>query len=111
MSLDKAGLGFTLQKSLDSVMGRLAEHPEDWELVRQAAIAVELANSAGLPVNFWHAQNIYYDMAHKYLPEAKNRPHQWLVSFLVLAEKLRVLVNQYNLPKPTEKQEQLLMAS
>jgi len=55
----------------DSVMGRLAEHPEDWELVRQAAIAVELANSAGLPVNFWHAQNIYYDMAHKYLPEAR----------------------------------------
>jgi len=111
VSLDKPGLGFTLQKSLNAVMERLAEHPQDWELVRQAAVAVELANSVGLPVNLWHAQNLYYDMAHKYLPEAKNLPHQWLISFLVLAEKLCVLVAQYKLPKPTEEQEQLLLAS
>ena len=111
VALDKPGLGFTLQKSLNSVMERLAKHPQDWELVRQAAVAVELANSVGLPVNIWHAQNIYYYIAHKYLPEAKNRSHQWLVSFLVLAEKLCVLVDQYKLSKPTERPEQLLMAS
>jgi hypothetical protein len=110
VALDKPGLGFTLQKSLNSVMEQLAERPQDWELVRQAAVAVELANSVGLPVNLWHAQNIYYDMAHKYLPDAKNLPHQWLVSFLVLAEKLCVLVDQYKFSKPKEKQE-LLLAS
>src|SRR5438270_3938443 len=51
VALDKPGLGFTLQKSLNSVMEQLAEHLQDWELVRQAAVAVELANSVGLPVD------------------------------------------------------------
>ena len=111
VSLDKAGLGFTLQKSLDGVMEKLSGDPDNWDLMRQAAVAVDLAVSLGLPVNLWRAQNIYYGMAHQYLPQLQNRPHQWLISFLVLAEKLGVLVTQFQIQaQPAQPKKQLQLA-
>jgi hypothetical protein len=93
--LDCAGLGFTLQQSIIRQMERFCEQPENLELLRRVSNAVQLAAHLQLPVNLWRVQNIYWEMAHREFPQARNA--QWRVSFLTLGEKLSIDTRQFAL--------------
>ena len=93
--LDATGLGFTLQQSIVRQMERFCEQPEILELLRRVSGAVQLAVHLALPVNLWRVQNIYWEMAHREFPKARNA--QWRVSFLTLGEKLYIDTRQFAL--------------
>jgi hypothetical protein len=93
ISLDTAGLGFTLQKSIDRQMESLNDEPQSLELLRRVSNSVQLAAQLQLPVNLWRVQNLYWEMAHREFPKARNA--QWRVSFLTLGEKLYIDTQQF----------------
>jgi hypothetical protein len=76
-------------------MERFCEQPESMELLRRVSHAVQLAAHLELPVNLWRVQNIYWEMAHREFPQARNA--QWRVSFLTLGEKLSIDTRQFAL--------------
>ena len=94
IQLDNDGLGFTLQNSITRQMEEFCDSPEDLELLRHVSNSVQLAKNLGLPVNLWRVQNIYWDLAHKEFPKARNA--QWQVSFLTLGEKLGIETQQFS---------------
>lgn len=63
VTLDKPGLGFSLQVRLEQLMRQLVQSPGDMALLEKAKSAVQLAVSIGLPVNLWQAQNSYVEVA------------------------------------------------
>ncbi|HWK30893.1 MAG TPA: DUF3536 domain-containing protein, partial [Terriglobales bacterium] len=95
IQLDAAGLGFTLEKSIIRQMERFCDDPESVELLRRVSNSVQLAAQLELPVNLWRVQNIYWEMAHRDFPKARNA--QWRVSFLTLGEKLHIDTRQFAL--------------
>lgn len=95
ITLDQAGLGYALQKSLARQMEQFCEDPSNLELLRRVSNGVQLASELKLPVNLWRPQNIYYEMARKEFSRAHNA--QWRVSFLTLGEKLGIDTSQFAL--------------
>lgn len=95
IELDAAGLGFTLEKSIIRQMERFCDDPQSVELLRRVSNSVQLAVHLELPVNLWRVQNIYWEMAHRDFPKARNA--QWRVSFLTLGEKLHIDTRQFAL--------------
>jgi hypothetical protein len=91
--LDSAGLGFALEKSIIQQMERFCDQAESLELLRRVSNSVQMAAHLQLPVNLWRVQNIYWEMAHREFPKARNA--QWRVSFLTLGEKLYIDTRQF----------------
>jgi hypothetical protein len=94
VQLDKDGLGFTLQNSIVHQMEEFCDSPENLDLLRRVSSSVQLAANLNLPVNLWRVQNIYWELAHKEFPKARNA--QWQVSFLNLGEKLGIETQQFS---------------
>ncbi|MCU1307438.1 MAG: glycoside hydrolase family 57 [Acidobacteriaceae bacterium] len=90
VSLDRAGLGYTLQKSLGRMMERLRTNPQDVDLLSKVSNAVEVANTLALPVDLWRVQNIYFEIARDYVSGKVQLPPEWGQSFLKLGERLRI---------------------
>jgi alpha-amylase/alpha-mannosidase (GH57 family) len=62
IALDRQGLGYTLERSLDKKMDALRANPYDHDRLMECMTAAQLAKSIGLPVNLWHAQNVFYEV-------------------------------------------------
>jgi hypothetical protein len=90
ISLDRAGLGFTLQKSLTRMMQRLRNEPRNSDLLSNICKAAELASSLDLPVNLWRVQNLYFELAREYVSGTGQFSSEWLTVFLKLGEWLRI---------------------
>lgn len=94
--LEETGLNFDASRALTRLMERLAQEPENVELVQHANVLVALLRMFPFAINLWQAQNIYYSVLQKNLPLIENGGHGasslWIQRFLELGEQLRVKV-------------------
>jgi hypothetical protein len=60
--LDKAGLGFALKRTLETLARSLRENPLDIDTLESLTIAARLARALPLSVDLWKVQNYYYEM-------------------------------------------------
>jgi alpha-amylase/alpha-mannosidase (GH57 family) len=90
LSLDVAGLSFTLQKTLERLMDELCHRMEDIERIRSVSRILELPAKLGLAVNLWRVQNIYFKIAHEYVFGSKKLSPEWPDAFIRLGEQLSI---------------------
>jgi alpha-amylase/alpha-mannosidase (GH57 family) len=97
ISLDGAGLGYTLRKSIERMMHAFRENPDDIVLLAQIDAAVEMGNSLPFEVTFWKTQNLYWEMLETVLTEYRSRAAlgdevagEWVRLFSSLGSKLSV---------------------
>jgi alpha-amylase/alpha-mannosidase (GH57 family) len=96
VKIDEAGVGFAAGNSLARLIRRFSNAPGNLELLQRADILAALLEMLPFPVNYWEAQNIYYQLLQNELPAvARNRDEismVWIKLFVSLGEKLRVSV-------------------
>ena len=97
VTLDGAGLGYTLRKTIQRMMQRLKEDPGNIDLLASLDAAVEMGNTLPFVVNFWKTQNLYWEMLQAAYPEYRVRAGQgdegageWVRLFSALGAKLSV---------------------
>jgi alpha-amylase/alpha-mannosidase (GH57 family) len=97
ITLDGAGLGYTLRRTIERMMRAFRENPEDVVLLAQIDAAVEMGNSLPFEVTFWKTQNLYWEMLQEVHPGFRVRAGQgdedageWVRLFSALGEKLSV---------------------
>ncbi len=107
--MDEASIGYSASNSLTRLLQQMEKSPQDSETLERAYVLASLFETISLPVNYWHAQNIYYSILHKDFPALAARHHggqrAWRERFLALGEKLHMSV-----PALTQEAE-LLIAS
>jgi alpha-amylase/alpha-mannosidase (GH57 family) len=95
--VDEATVGYSASNSLTRLLRRLEQHLDDSETLERAYVLASLFATMPLPVNYWHAQNIYYSILNKEFPAlaGKHAPdaRQWRERFLSLGEKLQISVH------------------
>jgi hypothetical protein len=96
-TLDGAGLGYTLRKTIERMMHTFLENPDDIDLLAQIEAAVEMGNSLPFEVTFWKPQNLYWEMLETVFPEFRSRAArgeeaagEWVRLFSSLGAKLSV---------------------
>jgi alpha-amylase/alpha-mannosidase (GH57 family) len=99
--LDAATLGFALRKTIERISEQLLEDPTDLQLMMRAETAAGLAKSLPFEVNIWKAQNNYYVMLQRLLPEFLDRARggdaqaqEWVNHFLALGSNLSLSAHQ-----------------
>jgi alpha-amylase/alpha-mannosidase (GH57 family) len=97
IELDTAGLGYTLQKTLERLIEQLASSPNDLSLLMALDASVGLVRSLPFEVNLWKVQNLYYDMLQRIYPDMLDKADQedteaqtWVEHFVSLGEALRI---------------------
>ena len=99
VELDTEGLGFTLQQTIEEIMERYTDTPNDIMQLQELIAAIELATSLPFEVNLWKVQNIYYTMLKTIYPtfqkmaERGDKPtEEWITLFNTLGDRLSILV-------------------
>ena len=96
VKMDEAMVAFAAGNSLARLMRRLANTPDNLELLQRADVLAALLQMLPFPVNYWESQNIYYQLLQDELPaRARNQDEismAWVKRFVSLGEKLRVSV-------------------
>jgi alpha-amylase/alpha-mannosidase (GH57 family) len=99
ITLDGAGLGYTLRKTIERMMLSFRENPDDIVLLAQIDAAVEMGNSLPFDVTFWKTQNFYWEMLETIFPDYRSRAAlgdedagEWVRLFSALGEKLSVRI-------------------
>ncbi len=97
ITLDGAGLGYTLRKTIERMMLAFHENPDDIVLLAQIDAAVEMGTSLPFEVTFWKTQNLYWEMLETVLTEYRSRAAlgdedagEWVRLFSSLGTKLSV---------------------
>jgi alpha-amylase/alpha-mannosidase (GH57 family) len=97
VELDGAGLGYTLRKTIEQMMRRMLDNPDDKDLLAHIDAAVEMGNNLPFGVVFWKTQNIYWQMLQEVYPKFRFLSGQgdedageWVRLFSALGEKLSV---------------------
>jgi len=97
ITLDGAGLGYTLRKTIERLMLAFHENPDDIVLLAQIDAAVEMGTSLPFEVTFWKTQNLYWEMLETVLTEYRSRAAlgdedagEWVRLFSSLGTKLSV---------------------
>ncbi len=109
VKLEEAGLGYAADNALTRLMRRLREEPRDTKTLAVANIVVTLLQMFPFSVNYWEAQNIFYSLLKRQLPDV-GQEHaaasgEWKEQFLALGEKLGISVPEL------EPKAELMMAS
>jgi hypothetical protein len=94
--LDRAGLGYTLQKSLIRKMETLREGPTDPAALQNVLHAGQIIRVGGFHVNLWRAQNIFYEIAHR----AETADSDTWQTLMALSEVLGIDSSQFHPPAP-----------
>jgi len=99
ISFEGAGLGYALRKTIERMMERFREEPDDLDLLRRLNAAVETGSSLPFPVTFWKSQNLFFEMLQSIAPPYEDRAQreeedatEWLSLFFSLGGKLSVRV-------------------
>jgi len=99
ISLDTAGLGYRLSRTIGRMAERLREHPADLAHLQALAATVELAKTLPFEVNLWRCQNIYFEVLQSACPDflaraedADDEAQSWLDHFAALGQQLDVEV-------------------
>ena len=92
--LDEAAVGYSASKSLTRQLRRLQEDPYNIETLERACVLAGLFAATALPVDCWHAQNIYYSILNHDFPALARRgdpsSRRWVERFLTLGERLKM---------------------
>jgi alpha-amylase/alpha-mannosidase (GH57 family) len=99
VELDAAGLGYTLQRTLERLMDQLAARPHDLALLTALEGAASLIRSLPFEVKLWRIQNGFYDLLQRIYPDVLDSADQgepeaqtWLAHFVALGERLLIKV-------------------
>jgi alpha-amylase/alpha-mannosidase (GH57 family) len=99
VTLDTAGLAYTVQKNIARACERLWADPEDLSLLGGLESLIRIVRALPFEVDLWTAQNHVCELLQRVYPEIKRRwdngdesLHDWLVMFRNLGELLRVRV-------------------
>ncbi len=100
MELEYTGLEYTLRKQIENMMKTFSENPDDLDLLKGLAVAVNLGNEMPFKLNPWAFQNIYFEMMKTILPERRwkaehgdGEAREWVEIFVDLGSKLSVRVD------------------
>ncbi len=100
IELDGAGLEYTLRKTVEKLIQRLQEDPDNLDSLRQLEAAVSLDQEMPFDLNLWAVQNRYFEMLHTVLPEWRwkaehgaEAAHEWVELFVALGRELSVRVD------------------
>jgi alpha-amylase/alpha-mannosidase (GH57 family) len=104
VELDAAGLGFALQERLAELTERLLTDPHDLDMLKTITEMATLARTLSFEVNFWKAQNGYYQLLQTTYPEMTKRnddaSRYWIEQFRILGEQLNVRVEPLQVERP-----------
>ena len=96
VQIDEAAIGFAASKGLTRMMKKLQDNPHDNNLLEQANVLASILKLLPCPVNYWHAQNIFYALRQTVYPAMSQRSdpasRRWSEGFMALGEKLQVSV-------------------
>ncbi len=99
VDLDKADLGFLLQRQIEQRAERLQRSTSDAAL-REFIALVRLAGRLPFTVDLWRVQNIYYDILQNNYPKYRRRAErgerdaqEWAADFRELGQRLSVRVS------------------
>lgn len=96
ITLDAAGLSYTLSGRINSLMQALAAMPEDLATLQRMNEIFGMIKSLPFPVNLWKVQNLFYELKQSLYPRMADRQDSeswlWLRQFGELGEKLGIAV-------------------
>src|SRR5262249_13321555 len=99
ISLNRAGLTSALEKNLSQMMERFSKKPQNIGLLKKLEATLDLVARLPFSVNLWHIQNLYYELAHRQVPQAgqhgQEHEKEWSTHFLSLGRKLGIKVEQF----------------
>jgi alpha-amylase/alpha-mannosidase (GH57 family) len=97
VELDTEGLSYLFQKTLERMMAKLAEAPEDMSLLNNLVAATEMVESLPFGVDPWRVQNLYHDILQTTYAGFKERAEkgeesakEWLARFSAMGQHLKV---------------------
>jgi hypothetical protein len=64
ITIDREGMGFELQQTIERLSRAFAQNPSDREATERLRVAVDVAQAVGLPVDLALAQNAFYEVTH-----------------------------------------------
>ncbi len=100
--LDIEPLRFALGATLDHLVFRLEQNPDDCRVLEELLTAVELASQPPLQVNLWKTQNAYAELREAFYPAVRLRTrnvaqaNDWVDLFVRLGERLQVRLHPAN---------------
>ncbi|MEZ0227499.1 MAG: DUF3536 domain-containing protein [Planctomycetota bacterium] len=71
VTLDKDGLSFTLEATIESLFEDLAKAPGDEKLIATLKEILEIHRKLPFDVNLWRVQNVYWDLLRRAEPDVK----------------------------------------
>lgn len=99
LTLDEKGLAYALKQRIIEQALAWHEAPTDLETLQRLISFIDVGNAMAFEVDFWRAQNLYYDILKNFYPAQKEaaetgeeEPRQWIELFRSLGEKLRITV-------------------
>ncbi len=99
LKIDRAALGYIVSGKAEGLMGRLDADPENLTNLERALEFLESVSALSLDLNLWKAQNVFFSLGHKMLPEMKRRAESgdetartWRDLFLRLGVLLRARI-------------------
>lgn len=104
ISLDVAGLSYTLTGRINSLMQAFAAMPEDIDTLERMNSIFTLIQSLPFQLNLWKVQNLYYGLSQTLYPAmaARNdrRSAEWVRLFSDLGQKLGIALQSLPTPSP-----------
>jgi alpha-amylase/alpha-mannosidase (GH57 family) len=99
VALEVSTLEFALRRTMERLVTRVSQEPEDLALLARLEAAVDLAHSFPFEVSLWTAQNCYYEILRNHYPEWRDKAEKGdedarkrVEQFRSLGDKLRVRV-------------------
>jgi len=99
VELDRAGLGYTLERTVERLAHQFRDRPSELAMVETLQTVASLARFLPFEASLWKAQNAYYAILQTAYPEFQARAQQgdeeaqeWIRHFIALGETLGVRV-------------------
>jgi alpha-amylase/alpha-mannosidase (GH57 family) len=99
VELDAEGLSYFLQHTLEQMIARLLNTPEDINLLNELHTAMEIVHSVPFAVDLWKVQNLYHAILQSVYPGIKEKAERgdeaakgWLAQFISLGEQLSIRI-------------------
>jgi alpha-amylase/alpha-mannosidase (GH57 family) len=99
---DQASFAFLASQSISRLMHRLADHPDNIELMEKIITILELLGHLNLDLDLWKAQNTYYAMGRKIYPDIASHAgsdalaQRWVKLFERLGDIFQMNVTAYS---------------
>jgi alpha-amylase/alpha-mannosidase (GH57 family) len=94
VALERENLGFIAEKRFTRMMEEYSLSHTDMVLLERMNIFLDITADAGLELDLWEAQNIFFTIARKHLPRGQKKngtePSAWIEKFRSLGERLKI---------------------